>query len=675
MSESKSAETTDRIGSEGFVLRPGPLRPYATLSSGTTTLAVRLARIGVGVIELAAESVGLDKLDGASVALEVAELFDPIPGTLVVVDDAAAVVVLSAPRRSTTRQLFELAAGGDAPPQSIAPAEHIRDPLRTLSITRALIVNETQGRIRAQGRDFIVRPRRIEGTHLVWDIVEHGGVPTSPLVVECSGYGASYALSVLLVGSWSSPLITTLPRAIHRTRVRRMPRTLAPDELVVRFAHPTFGGTIERRLGDLSDDGLGFIGVGHEDLLCPGLELPFVEVVRGGVPIATLQATVRSITKGGDRVGIALRSANEEVARQWGRLVRELLHERTRSTGYTADALWDLYDAAGYLNLSGRSSADFSELRMAFGDATARLLRAPDVGYHVVWPSERGLDASVANVLVYSRAHLGFQMAKRPGKSFGAAFGKEILRDIHWHTLEEALASSQSDWWIGYVQPTTRFSNLLCCEFQARFRDPERECTVVVHVAKVDVAKASERSSEEGLSIGPATPEELDATCAAIQRTRPRPYWESQDFSKERFGLTALKAKWNRVGLERERVLLVARGPDGTAEAALIADLAHPGLHLYGLMDIARFVPLVPSGERHTSRLIDAAKGVYASFGRKSFVYFHEGETELPKRSDLASMGTASLCVISMELIPDLLDHLFEHMSWDPSLSMPPPAP
>ncbi len=673
MNDSERNVAATSIRSEGFLLRAGPMRPYATLSTETTTLSVRLARIGTGVIEIAAESVGLEGLDGKTAELEVAELFDPVPGTLFVVDDATAVLVLSAPRRSTARQLFELVAGGDTAPQSIMPAESIRDPQRTLSITRALIVNGTRGRIRAQGRDFVVRPLRIEGAHIVWDILEHGGVPTSPLVVECSGYGASYSLSVLLAGTWSNPLVTTLARVVHRTRLRRMPRTAAPDELVVRFVHPTFGGLIERRLGDLSEDGLGFHGVGHEDLLCPGLEIPDVEVVRAGSVVANLRATVRSVTHGGERVGLALSPA-DDVARAWGRLVRELLHERTRSTGYTAQALWELYESSGYLNLSGRSPSDFADLRASFGDATERLLRAPEVGYHVVWPSERGLDASVANVLVYSRAHLGFQMAKRPGKALGTAVGKEILRDIHWHTLEEALASSQSDWWIGYVQPTTRFSNLLYCEFQARFRDPERECVVLIHPAKVDVAAPFE-SSEEGSSIGPATPEELAATCAAIQRTRPRPYWESQDFTRERFGLTTLKAKWNRVGLERERVLLVARGPDGVAEAALIADLAHPGLHLYGLMDIARVVPLVPSGERHTSRLIDAAKGVYASFGRKSFVYFHEGESELPQRTDLASMGTASLCVISMELIPDLLDHLFEHMSWDPSLSMPPPAP
>ncbi len=670
---SDSSTNARRLHDEGFPLRPGPLRPYATLSSGSTTLSVRLARIGAGVIEVAAESVGLEGLDGAAAELELAELLDPVAGTLVVLDDARAVLVLARPTPSMARQLFAFAREGEVAPNSIAPGEHIRDPQRTLSITRALIVNGTRGRIRARGRDFVVRPRRIEGSHLVWDIVEHGGVPTSPLVVECSGYGASYSLSVLLVGTWSGPLVTTLPRSVHRTRQRRMPRTAAPGELAVRFVHPTFGFEVERRLGDLSEDGLGIHGVGHEDLLCPGLEISELDVVRAGVVVAKLSATVRSVSQDGERVGLAVIVATDLLARQWGRLVRELLHERTRSTGYTADDLWELYASSGYLNLSGRAPADFEDLRMAFRDATDRLLRAPEVGYHVVWPSERGLDASVANVLVYSRAYLGFQMAKRPGKALGTAVGKEILRDIHWHTLEEALASSRSDWWIGYVQPTTRFSNLLYCEFQARFRDADRECVVPIHPAKVDVDSPTEPWPVAG-TVGPATDAEIEATCDEIRGTRPRPYWESQDFTKERIALTALKTKWRRAGLTRERSILVARGENGRAEAALIADLAQPGLHLYGLMDIARVVPLVPGGERHTSRLIDAAKDFYRSFGRKSFVYFHEGDTDLPVRSDLQSMGKASLCVISMELIPDLLDHLFEHMSWDPSLSLPPPA-
>lgn len=663
------------LADEGFRLRPGPFRPRATLLGGRAPIPVRLARIGAGVIELAAEAIGVEALDGLVVELEIAELFEPIRGRLAVLDVARAVLVIDSPRAVAARSLFRLAATSEPPSMRLPAAEEIRDPAKMLSIVRALVVNEAPARIRARDKDFRLRPRRLDEKKIVWDVIEQGGEPTSPLAIECSGYGASYSLSVLLVGPWGSPLSTTLPRVVHRSRFRRMPRATPNAELVVRFAHPTFGFVVERRIGDLSEDGIGFRGVALEDLLCPGLALPVVEVARGGEVIAVLSATVRSLGRDGERVGLAVSPPADEAGRGWSRLVRELLHERTRSTGYTASALWELYVDAGYLGLSGRKPGDFEVLRDDFSRATERLLDAPELGYHVVWPSERGLDASVANVLVYSRAHLGFQMAKRPGKELGGTVGKEILRDIHWHTLEEALGSSQSDYWIGYVQPTTRFSNLLYCEFQTRFRDPSRECVVPIHPAKVDLAVEPAPLDPTDVTIGPATREEIALLCASIQATHLVPYWDSQDFVAERFDLEPLKAKWKARGLLRDRRVVVVRDRAGVPEAALVAEIAEPGLHLYGLMDIARVYPLTLGGERHTFRLLDAARAIYRSLGRSSFVYFHEGTSEIPLREDMTSMGAASLCVISMTMIPDLLDHLFEHMSWDARTSLPEPPP
>lgn len=663
---------------EGFELRQGPQRPYAVLSGSGKRVSVRLARIGTRSLELAAESIGLDALDGHEVTLDVAELFVPVVGTLSVRDEGAARFFPKDPDRITCRQLFALVADAEPPRSTLTPRtlERIDDPSRLLSITRALVVNQTRGRVRAHGRDWVVVPEGIEDKTVVWRVLEHGGAPTSPLVVECSGYGASYVMSVLLAGPWGSPLVTTLPRSISRTRHRRMPRTSAPDELTVRFVHPTFGFAIERRLGDLSDDGIGIHSVWHEDLLCPGLAIAELAILRGGRHVvAELRATVKSLSAERDRVGLSVTPADDATGRDWSRLVREILHERTRSYGYSAEALWELYESSGYLGLSGRTPADFSDLRAAFRDATERLLRAPDVGYHVVWPSERGLDASVANVLVYSRAHLGFQMAKRPGKALGHTIGKEILREIHWHTLEEALASSQSDWWIGYVQPTTRFSNLLYCEFQARFRDPERECVVPIHPYKMPCDdRLSLETTLVAHRVRRASDADLDLLAARIERTRPLPYAVSQDLTRDTFRIDALVRQWGRVGLERAREIFVAYDRHGKAQAALVLELAHPGLHLYGLMDISRIFALTPEGEGATEPLLEVAASWYASRGRKSFVHFYEGEGLPPQGEGAVSMGSASLCVISMDLIPDLLDHLFEHMSWDPSLSMPPPA-
>ncbi len=658
------------------MLLPGPTRPRGRLSAGATSLSVRLSRVGLENLELSAESVGLRSLDGQEADLELDDLFDVVRGRVSARDEASGTFAPLDASVAVTRRIFGLVPAMEGAGPSLAPSvtERIDDPGRILLITRALVANRTLGRIRAAGRDWVLRPERLAGGVISWAVLSHGGTPTSPLLVECSGYGALYSLSLLLAGGWGSPLLTTVPLSVQRSRQRRMPRTAAPDELTVRFAHPKFGFVVDRRLGDLSEEGLGMLSVGSEDLLCPGLDLPKVVVVRDGVEVVELRATVRSVSANRDRVGLAVAPIDDDDAPEWRRLVRELLHERTRSDGYTAAALWTLYEASGYFSLSGRKPEDFAPLRSAFEHATEQLLRAPDIGYHVVWPGAHELYASVANVLVYSRAHLGFQMAKLPGRALGGASGKAILRDIHWHTLEEALASSHSDYWIGYVQPETRFSNLLYCEFQSRFRDPEHECVVPIHPFQVPCGRGERADEVEARGdIGRPTGAELFALSEHIRATRPRPYWESQDLTLEQLDLHTVRHRWARAGLERDRLILIARSADGQPEAALIAELAQPGLHVYGLMDIARIIALAPDGERRASELLDAAGAWYAERDRSSFVYFHEGDGPPPDREDLHSMGRASLCVISMNLIPDLLDHLFEHMAWDPVDSMPPP--
>lgn len=661
---------------EGFELAAGPSRPVARIRSGGRRLAVRISRIGTNVIEVAAEAVGLETLLGEHVELEIDDFLQPLSGLVTAATALHATFAILEPKAAPARALLAVARAAEKRRAPRTSSEEITDPARILSIVRALFVNESPARIRAKGRDYLLRARALQPNRMFWDILEEGRVATSPLVIECSGYGASYGLEVLLTGEWRSPLPTTLPHRITRSRLRKMPRAIAPERLVARFAHPSFGFFVERPISDLSENGFGIRSVATEDLLCPGLFVGGVNVVHDGRIVASLNAVVRGVSRDGERVGFTLPSGAPSTLRDWSAFVREVLHERTRSAGYTPEALWQLYTDAGYLGLSNRKPEDFAALRTAFDGATAKLLAEPSLGYHVVWPSDRGLDAAVANVLVYSRAHLGFQMAKRPGKELGGTVGKEILRDIHWHTLEEAMSSSESDYWIGYVQLTTRFSNLLFCEFQQRFRDPQRECVVPIHPCKVDLEVTIAHAPKAAfVTIEAGDDEDVRTVCAAIQKTQLKPYWESQDFTPDRFFLEPLKARWAAAGMLRERFLKVARNARGQVEAALIVDVAEPGLHLYGLMDLARVMVLLPGGERHVMPLLDTARGIYASYGRSSFVYFHEGESAPPTRADMTSMGGASMCIISMALIPDLLDHLFEEMSWDPSLSLPhPPA-
>ncbi len=662
----------ERVFSEaGFRFARGFARPYAILSDDGTSITARIARVGTESLELIAEVFGIEEWDGRRCSLTVTQAdVTGARGILHCVDERI-FFVLDKPDVDAGARLLGLATYIciEEPTQSIAPcSEVIVDVQGIRSIVRALIVNDAQSRIRAEGTDWILQPSTLHPDGIEWTVLARGGAPCSPLVIDTSGYSASYALPVLITEDTGVILRTTLPKHVERVRRRRMPRVSARGELVASFEHPSYGTRIERPIVDVSDAGIG-LQIEASDLLCPGLELHDVVIARDGVALLHVAAEVRAVRTERGTAGLAVASNDLASSRAWSRLVRELLHERTRSWDYSADDLWDLYQDAGYLNLSGKTPSDFAELKASFTDATQRLALAPDVGYHVLWPSERGVDAAVTNVLVYSRAHLGYQMAKRPGKTVGGVVGKEMLRDIHWHTLEEALASSKSDWWIGYVQASTRFSNLLFVEFQARFRDPARECVVKFRPYQVDCSQACNRLSTDDF----ATQDEVEILCATIRAIRPEPYWKSQDLTPEHMDLAELTQTWGRVGLERERAVLVVR-EHGELKAALIADLGHPGLHIYGLLDVTRFFAIAADGEKYRDRLLEMAKQWYASHARTSFKHFHEDAEPLVESADRIDMGPASICIISMALIPDLLDYLFEHMSWDPAQhSLPPP--
>ena len=676
-----SSRSLDRIGSlpprrnlmSGFPLGAGVGRPVATLHAGHSQVTVRLARIGTDVIELAAEAIGLDEFRDVRCQLYVPEAdVHGLAGRVTLQSEQTAVFEIETPTVATATRLFDLVTGPLRDERLVTippPSETISDPAGVRSVLRGLIINNAPSRIRAQSADWLLQAREVTDKHIVWDLLDRGGLPTSPLMVEASGYSASYQLPVLMGEETSTRLVTTIPSRIERVRRRRMPRVSARGELVARFIHPTYHHPVECSIVDVSDHGIGLSTDHQTDLLCPGLVIPNLVVLRHGREMAQLYAKVQTVGIARSKAGVTVYPEDDTAARLWSRLVRELLHDRTRSWGYTPDALWDLYEAAGYLNLSGKTPEDFLEMKAAFADATRRLAMAPEIGYHVVWPSSTGADAATTNVLTYSRAHLGFHMAKRPGKTVHGAVGKEMLREIHWHALEEALASNRSDWWIGYVQSKTRFSNLLMPDFQARFRDSVRECVVPFRAYQIACGLAQDQM---GVEKAVATEGEINQLCESIRTSYPLPYWESQDLTPERMSLEALTRAWGRVGLQRRRVVLVSR-EEGVPKAALIADLGHPGLHVYGLLDVARFFPLASDAATHRKPLLELAKTWYARFGRKQFSYFHEADEPLAEEPGTTDMGTASLCVISMDLVPDLLDYLFENMSWDPKDSMPPP--
>ena len=162
-----------------------------------------------------------------------------------------------------------------------------------------------------------------------------------------------------------------------------------------------------------------------------------------------------------------------------------------------------------------------------------------------------------------------------------------------------------------------------------------------------------------GAHIDLASDSELDQLVEAIGRHRPQAYLDGLDLVRERLDLRATKRLWRGVRLERERIILVARRC-GIATAAAILELGAEGAHIYGLLDLARFFPLVPGGETAFSDLLATAKSWYEEQGRQKFTcFFEEGLPAIePQRNQLADLGEADLVLLAAHRMPDWLEQV-----------------
>jgi hypothetical protein len=159
--------------------------------------------------------------------------------------------------------------------------------------------------------------------------------------------------------------------------------------------------------------------------------------------------------------------------------------------------------------------------------------------------------------------------------------------------------------------------------------------------------------------VGPATSQESHALAAAIVALRPEMYVAATGLGAPDLGIDSIANTWQSAGFERKRQVLVARR-FGRAIAGAVLDAADDGLHLFGLLDVARFYPLTGDGREAFSALLCGARGWFAALGKRRFAYFandleHPGAHGEPGCTDL---GAAFTIVLPVALLPEMLEHV-----------------
>ncbi|MFL5351553.1 hypothetical protein [Archangium sp.] len=550
-------------------------------------------------------------------------------------------------------------------PQPIEEA--IVDPERVRSILKSVCVMKHEGLLRQLGRTLRVSLEYFDvaTSQLHWRLEEpeaHWG--TAPYDIEVVGYNSAFRLRVPALETRGGRMVTPSPRRLWKVRHRWHRRVPAPAGLRARFQHPLWGelGSLEREAVDVSFNGLCLRG-SAEDMVFPGLLLQQLEVRGEDGESILLRGEVRFVgDKDGQRVfGLQVTPCTPLDETRWVRLVSLALCPSTRGGEGLLQPLWELFVDSGYFNLAGRKMEQFEELRASFLDTSSRASQLPRLFCQTVWPSERGVEATLSSVRPYRHTWLVHQLAKRPGKSAADVPPGQILRDLHVRTLEHAQSDPDFRWLVAYVETTVPLFERVHLPFA---REHWRSGDALLMPVRLMEARCDEPSGQPsgGFEMGPARFAEKALLAEEISRTRPAPYVDALDLSRDRLDLRDTTATWRAAGLERERQVLVARR-DGVPVAAIVLELGQPGTNLFRLLDAARLFPLSPEGPEAYVALLDEARAWYARRGRTSFVLVREDEDDsYAAAARLHDEPGAKPCLwlLSARMLPEFLEYVSE---------------
>lgn len=641
--------------------------------------------------DLTLRSAGMYSLSsGQSVTLTIGngdQETDEVGGLVLTVTGAArggrrALVRLDRPQLETGRTIVtileQLRKSGRAEPPAttFAVREQIQDSERIDFICDVLSRNRCRGIARGLSGPYAMvqlagldRSRR----RLRWE--SPGQVLKPPFTVEMFGYKSVYQFQILDGRITGDFLETLLPPEVIRTRRRRTRRAFDESGCQIRFQHPVWPQIqVRRPVRDVSYGGISFWADAIEDILYPGLDIPVVEVLPPGEPPLRLTAQIRVVSAPdrsspqhaslGQSIGLCVAPIDADSQQRWVSLVGERLHPDTRIGSQYSEQIWEVFLESGFFALSGKTAEDFNLSREAFFQAGVQLDAASArLGGRVVSVSPRGVECSVSTSKAYRHTWLMHQLARR--RSDPQLVSRPVLRNVMLRSAEAACVDQDLRWVAAFCEANVRWLDGALLEFARPYQ--EKGLAFVRQFELMEGSPDLFAPPPPGLTIRAPEPEEMPLLYQGLSEWRPRSYLEAFDLLPETFDLRAVTQLWSTRGMQRARAAWLAFQGE-TPVAAAIADLAEPGLNLFNILDGVRLVTLGPAAElapgaseAALAALLRHAAGWYGEFGRDQFVYYREREDEGHTRlAGLTSLGAGYVWVLSAQLLPDWLEHIYE---------------
>ena len=271
------------------------------------------------------------------------------------------------------------------------------------------------------------------------------------------------------------------------------------------------------------------------------------------------------------------------------------------------------------------------------------------------WPAAGPVQATISHFKAYQSTWLVCQLSKRKGADM-AVDSRSGIRDMYLRIYETAQADPETRWLLSYVQDLAPgWSRSVHVGIPERYARVGDGCLVPFRALEADVAPITPRAEPSRVRVSTADPVLARAAVRDLHRIRPAQYLDALDLAEGRLDLAAISAQWREAGLQRRREMFVAH-VDGVRSALAVAEVAEPGVHLYGLMDCLRMYPLRSGGELCFGALLAEAKQWFARQNRDRFAYLEEFPVDARELgTPFRDLGSATLTLLSVDRIPELL--------------------
>jgi hypothetical protein len=552
-------------------------------------------------------------------------------------------------------------------------SERIVDSERIQRICRALVRFGATGRVIEDGAvSAVVSPvskPSLARKSMSWSSTHTW---TGSKTIEIAGPLSLYRFCAEAIGDRDGCVEVRTPSAIEVVRTRRHARVGPTEPVLVEYL--ALGGAPEiRELRNASWDGLSFAaGPGDAVTAC---QIVTVVIDWGGRLRIQGQLEVKHVSHVSAAVrviGGTIAFASDDDAYHWRAEVDALVSPMIRRGGVWTRDVWELFETSGYFSLSNKEPNSFVRFRRSFTGASRSLARSPALGSQMVWPSGRGVEASASVVALNDRAAFIYHLAGRTGPSAPGQGRLEIIHALYAEATRWIMAQEAMHWLVVWVQDAARFTKRTHLDFTMRHADGVAASIVKLRALEIPARRPAESavrllaahsSTDQGWTLRAPNNSEFDKIAAKASCLYPPSFVAAHALVEPS---ADCMSNWAESGLQRGRELVVAERR-GSVEAAAVIEWAEEGVHLFGLLDVLRVIPIGQAAGEASAMLLDYARDRFGTLDKPFFIFAADASASAcAPPDDAKDLGLTHCTVLSAALLPSFLDHLWEVISGAP---------